>query len=144
MALFIFTERMIEGKTVKVFNEGDMWRDFTYIDDVIEAIYLLLCTPFSTLMRTWKASSSVSPTVLNIGGGKSAPLMRFIRYIEASLQRRGLISFAKLSYHPMQKGDVRRTHADTSLLRALTNFTPKIQIKEGVERFIDWYVSYYK
>ncbi|MGC2855051.1 NAD-dependent epimerase [Novispirillum sp. DQ9] len=146
MALFKFTKAILEGRPIDVYNNGDMQRDFTYIDDIVEGVVRLL---FHTAQANpdWRpderhpdpASSGIAPfRVYNIGRGKPVQLMEYVRTLEAKLGRT-----AQINLMPMQAGDVSATFADTSALRDAVGYQPATSVEEGVGRFVDWYLSYY-
>ena len=143
MALFLFTKSIIEGKPIEVFNNGEMIRDFTYIDDVIESLFNLIHKP-ATPKENFNPlepdpSSSCDPyRVFNIGNSKPVPLMRFINEIEECLGIK-----AKKVYLPMQKGDVQNTSSNTLKLKEWINFKPNTSIKVGINKFIKWYKVFY-
>ena len=144
MALFLFTKAIIEGKPIKIFNNGKMKRDFTYIDDIVRSLYLLLNKPatpddqFSKEMP--KANTSWAPhRIFNIGNSNPTPLMDYIETIESELGKKAI-----KEYYPMQKGDVEITASDNSELEKWINFKPNTSIKQGVSKFISWYKNYYK
>lgn len=143
MALFKFTKSIIKKKKIEVYNKGKMYRDFTYIDDVVDAIELIIpVTPNLNKIKKIKndSLSKVAPfRILNIGNQNKIYLMNFIKCLEKEL---GIKSIKKLM--PMQKGDVKITLSDTSLLKKLTGFKPKINYKMGIKKFIRWYLQYYK
>lgn len=146
MALFKFTKAILNGDPIDVYNYGEMSRDFTYIDDIVTAIYLLFDVvpnnenTNSTSKTTLDSLSTVAPfRVLNVGNSKPARLLEFINAIEETT---GIKAIKNLL--PMQAGDVPATWADTQLLKDLTNFAPKTKISEGVEEFVNWYIKYYK
>lgn len=143
MALFIFTKAILEGKPIEIFNNGNMRRDFTYVDDIVEGIVRLIEKPaISNLI--WNAhepdpASSKAPySIFNIGRGESVNLMDFINEIENNL---GIT--ANKTYLPMQDGDVSETWADISPLKTELNYTPSISVKKGIRNFISWYKMYY-
>tara|TARA_B100000989_G_C19517628_1_gene462463 strand:- start:114 stop:1118 length:1005 start_codon:yes stop_codon:yes gene_type:complete len=141
MALFKFVKGIKENTPIDIYNNGEMKRDFTYISDLVEAITLLIdCVPKKNNRISEKDSlSPVAPwRVINIGNCKVEKLLDFIREIEINLGSKAL-----KNYLPMQQGDVKETHADNLLLYELTGFKPKIEIKEGIKNFCDWYNSYY-
>ena len=142
MALFKFVEAMLRGKPIDVYNNGVMERDFTYVDDLVEAIVRLLETPPAAGVPATGAADSLSPAapwrVVNIGRGEPVNLMDFIREIEISLGRK-----AEFNFMPMQMGDVPRTFADASLLEALTGYRPATPVSHGVAAFCDWYKDYH-
>lgn len=129
MALFIFTRAILEGRPIRVFNGGDMARDFTYIDDVVQAVVALLEAP---------PPRSPIDRVFNVGHGTPVPLMDFVRAIEKALGRE-----ARIERAPMQSGDVQRTYASTEALRAAIGYSPSTPVEEGVRRFVDWYQAQY-
>lgn len=144
MALFKFTKAILNGDPIDVYNHGDMQRDFTYIDDLVEGIRLLMdavpLLPDSPADIAEKDSlSPVAPfRVINIGNSEPVQLMRFIEAIEAATGRKAVRNFMD-----MQPGDVPATWADGSLLQSLTGYTPRISVPEGVAKFVDWYRDYY-
>ena len=128
MALFKFTKAILNGEPIDVYNHGDMRRDFTYIDDLVEGIRLLI-----------DSLSPVAPwRVVNIGNSEPVQLMAFIEAIEAATGRK-----ATRNYMDMQPGDVPATWADASLLQDLTGYAPKTDLQDGVARFVAWYRDYY-
>jgi len=144
MALFKFVSAIARGETIDVYGEGRMQRDFTYIDDLVEALVRLVGAP---PVRGQPVSApglkdSLSPVApwrsVNIGGGQPVGLLPFVETVERALGRA-----AKKNMLPMQQGDVQQTHAAPALLRALTGYAPKTNIEDGVAAFIDWYFSYY-
>jgi UDP-glucuronate 4-epimerase len=144
MALFLFTKAIIEGKPIKVFNNGNMSRDFTYIDDIIEGVVRVIDTPampnkFWTGKSPDPATSKAPYKVYNIGNNTPVNLMEFIRAIEAAAGKEAFIE-----YMPMQPGDVPVTWADVSDLESELGYKPCTPVKEGVERFVEWYLAIYK
>jgi len=125
MAYYSFTEDILNGKTIKVFNNGNLKRDFTYIDDIIESIYLLF--------QKDKANSSHVNRVLNIGNNKPENLLDFISILENELGIK-----AKREFLPMQPGDVYETYADINKLIDLTGYTPKVKLQTGLSNFVRW------
>jgi UDP-glucuronate 4-epimerase len=147
MALFKFTKNILEGKPIEIYNHGDMWRDFTYIDDLVHGIFLLIDTvPAQIDAKQERASpiqgDSLSPVapwrVVNIGNSDKVRLLDFIDAIEDSLGKK-----AVRDYLPMQQGDVPSTWADASLLQRLTGYKPQTDFKIGVSQFVTWYRAYY-
>tara|TARA_B100001287_G_C22614574_1_gene496885 strand:+ start:207 stop:1229 length:1023 start_codon:yes stop_codon:yes gene_type:complete len=143
MALYLFTKAILSNKPIKVFNHGKMIRDFTYIDDIIESIFLLMNiypeknNNFDT--NKPDPSGSWAPyRILNIGNSEPIPLMKYINEIELSLDKKALIE-----YQDMQPGDVAITSADTSLLENLINYKPTTSVKKGVKIFVQWFRDYY-
>lgn len=145
MALFKFTRAMLAGEPIDVYNHGEMMRDFTYVEDLVEAIRRLIDTapvrPDSP--EDIAEGDSLSPVapwrVVNIGNSKPEQLGEMIAAIESAL---GIE--AKRNLMPMQPGDVPATWADAELLKSLTGYVPQTGIREGVERFVDWYRDYYE
>ncbi len=142
MAYFKFTESIINHKKIDVYNNGQMFRDFTYIDDVTKSITLLLNKiPNNKIRNKFKndSISNVAPfRIINIGNQKKILLNDFIISIEKSLNQN-----AKKKFLPMQKGDVKETLSDSNLLYAITKFKPTINYKEGIYKFVKWYKNYY-
>ena len=144
MSPFLFADAMLHGRPIKVFNNGDMLRDFTYIDDIVEGI-LRVIDHIPTSNQDWSAqtpdpSSSTAPyKIYNIGNSHPVKLMDFIQAIEEAIGHP-----AEKIYLPMQPGDVYQTNADTSALQNELGFKPDKSIKEGVQETIDWYRSFYQ
>ena len=143
MALFLFTKAILEGKPINVFNNGEMVRDFTYVDDIIESLMRLLEKPPtadpSFDPQSPNPSTSWAPhRVFNIGNSNPTPLMDYIYAVEDAL---GVT--AEKHFLPMQPGDVQATAADTSALEAWVNFKPNTPVKEGVAKFVAWYRHFY-
>ncbi|MBM7343808.1 NAD-dependent epimerase [Pantoea coffeiphila] len=144
MALFKFTKAIIEGNEIDIYNNGNMSRDFTYIDDIVESIIRLKDIPPVrddgwTVENGSPAQSSAPYRVYNIGNGKPVSLMSYISQIEFKL---GID--AKKNYMPLQQGDVLDTFSDTNDLYELIDFKPETTVEEGVGKFIDWYRDFYK
>lgn len=141
MAPFKFTKAISEGKTIDVYNNGDMYRDFTYIDDIVEGIIRTQdVIPTPTDKRRDAVDSSNAPySIYNIGNGSPVKLMDFIGAIETAL---GIE--ANKNFMPMQPGDVPVTWASTEALESATGYKPSVDIQTGVNRFVDWYKTYYK
>ena len=138
MALFKFTKNIIQGKEIEVYNKGRMYRDFTYVDDLVKAIYLLTKIP-PKIESEFKGQTKVAKfRIINIGNSKTENLMTYIHQIENKLSLK-----AKIKYLPIQKGDVQKTTASTTFLKKLTGFKPNTSIKLGVPKFIDWFRDYY-
>ena len=133
MALFLFTKAIDNGESIKVFNQGNMSRDFTYIDDIINGILIVLNNSPKLQVNDMQAPYRLS----NIGNGNPESLMDFIEAIENSLGKK-----AKKELLPMQPGDVPRTWSDVSDLEKM-GYKSSIKIKEGIPKFIEWYKSYY-
>lgn len=135
MAYFTFTNKMIKGEPIQVFNYGDMKRDFTYIDDIVQGIMNLIDSP---------PISKPPYRLYNIGNNRPVGLMYFIKTLEKCLMRVGLITQpAKMEFLPMQAGDVYQTYADVDDLMRDFGFKPSTQIEEGLSQFVNWYKQYY-
>jgi UDP-glucuronate 4-epimerase len=144
MALFIFTKAMLEGKPIEVFNNGNMKRDFTYIDDIVEGIMHVIDSPAEAnpewdALKPDPATSKAPFRIFNIGRGAPVNLLDFVVEIEKQLH-----ITAKKIFLPMQEGDVAETCADVSNLDGVLNYKPKISVHTGVSRFTAWYKSFYK
>ena len=141
MAPFKFTKAILEGKTIDVYNNGDMYRDFTYIDDIVEGIVRIqdVIPSESEKARDAVDSSDAPYSIYNIGNGSPVKLMEFIGAIETTLGVE-----AKKNFMPMQSGDVPATWASTEALENATGYKPSVDIQTGVNRFVDWYKTYYK
>ncbi|MDX8413818.1 MAG: NAD-dependent epimerase [Mariprofundales bacterium] len=144
MALFLFTKAIIEGRPIDVFNHGNMIRDFTYIDDIVEGIIRVLDHTAAS-NPDWSGSvpdpaSSKAPwRVYNIGNASPVPLMDYIKAVEDALGME-----AQKNYLPMQAGDVPATNADVQALIDDVGFAPNTTVREGVSRFVSWYREYYQ
>jgi len=143
MALFIFTRAILDGRPIQVFNNGNMIRDFTYIDDITEAVIRLLDKPACADPDFNRSNSDLSTSsapyrIFNIGNSHPIPLMTYIETLEMAL---GLE--AKKEFLPMQLGDVQITSADTSALAGWTGFKPNTSVKDGVFSFVAWFKKYY-
>jgi UDP-glucuronate 4-epimerase len=144
MALFKFTKAILENRPIDVYNNGDMKRDFTYIDDLVEAIRLLVDLPPTRPISEKAVASgdSLSPVapwrVVNIGNSNAVQLTDFIEAIEDATGRT-----AERNLMPMQAGDVPATWANADLLKSLTGYVPKTGVREGVSKFVQWYRYYY-
>ncbi|HGM5805738.1 TPA: NAD-dependent epimerase [Serratia marcescens] len=144
MALFKFTKAILAGESIDVYNHGDMHRDFTYIDDIAEAIVRLQAVipqadPSWTVEQGSPATSSAPYHVYNIGNNTPVKLMEYIRALEQAL---GVT--ARKNMLPMQPGDVMDTSADTEELYRDIGFKPETSVEEGVKRFVDWYKAFYQ
>jgi UDP-glucuronate 4-epimerase len=144
MALFKFTRAIVEGKSIDVYNHGQMRRDFTYIDDIAEAIVRLQdVIPQAdsewTVEHGSPATSSAPYRVYNIGNSNPVTLMDYITALESSLGK-----VAQKNMLPMQPGDVLETSADTEALFDVIGFRPQTTVQDGVQRFVDWYKAFYK
>lgn len=144
MALFKFTKGIIEDTPIDVYNHGEMYRDFTYVDDLVRGIDFLIGTPpkCPSSREELICGDSLSPVaphrIVNIGNSEKVRLNDFIEAIEATLGKE-----AKRNYMDMQPGDVPATWANAELLSTLTGYKPQTNIKEGVARFVAWYRDYY-
>ncbi len=144
MALFLFTKAILEGRAIDVFNHGQMKRDFTYIDDIVEGVIRVLDKPaapdptFNALSPD-PATGSAPYRVFNIGNHDPVPLLDFIAAIEAAIGKTALKTLL-----PLQDGDVPATYADTQALRDWVGFAPATDVRTGVQRFVDWYRHYHR
>jgi UDP-glucuronate 4-epimerase len=143
MAPYKFTKAILAGETIDVYNYGEMKRDFTYIDDLVHAIRLLIdevpVRPYDGVVPEGDSLSPVAPwRLVNIGNSHAVKLTDFIEAIEVAT---GLKASRNLM--PMQAGDVSATWADASLLKCLTDYGPKTDIKTGIVKFVEWYRKYY-
>lgn len=138
MAYFSFTQKILKGQTIQVFNHGDMYRDFTYIDDIVEGIVRVIAKPPAA------DAKGVRHRVFNIGNNSPEKLTVFIETLEKALSEAvGREITAQKEYLPMQPGDVPRTFADTTALEQAVGFKPSTSIEEGLTEFAKWYCSYY-
>jgi len=144
MALFLFTKSILEGKPIDVYNNGNMKRDFTYVDDIVESIVRLI--PMAARPNAnWNGMSPDPATsfapyrIYNIGNNKPVELMYFIDVIERKLGKKAVRNLL-----PIQDGDVPETYADVSDLMRDVGFRPATSVEYGVGEFIDWYIEYYK
>jgi UDP-glucuronate 4-epimerase len=143
MALFLFTRAILEGRPIQVFNHGKMRRDFTYVDDIIEGVVRIMGSipepdPGWTGEAPDPGTSSAPYRIFNIGNNQPVELDRFIETLEAVLGRK-----AEKQYMDIQPGDVPATFADIEDLENAVGFRPTTPLRTGIERFIDWYQSYY-
>ena len=144
MAMFIFTKAILAGQPIEVYNNGQMLRDFTFVDDIVEGIVRLIPKP-ATRNPKWNAkapdpSSSFAPYRLyNIGNNNPVPLLRLIEVLEEKLGKKAIKQMM-----PLQTGDVPETYADIDDLIADVGFQPSTPIEVGVGKFVDWYLDYYK
>jgi UDP-glucuronate 4-epimerase len=143
MAYFGFTDKYFKGEPIRIFNNGDfehdLYRDFTYIDDIIEGIVRLLNNPPE------KDEEAAAHRVFNIGNNNPEKLMKFIVTLEKALSKAlgKEVEFEKI-YEPIKSGDVPATYASTDKLQEAVGFKPETSIEEGLQKFADWYVEYYK
>ena len=144
MALFLFAKAMISNKPINIFNNGNMVRDFTYVEDIAESINRL-CKKPPTKNSNWNStnpnpsSSSAPYKIFNIGNSDPIKLMDYINALESALDMK-----AKKNYMPMQLGDVPKTHADSLELQKWINFKPQTSVISGVNDFVKWYLDYFK
>jgi UDP-glucuronate 4-epimerase len=143
MALFLFTDAILNDKPIKVFNHGKMQRDFTYVDDIVEGVVRVMRSP-PPASPIWDreladpATSYAPHRIFNIGNSQPIELLEFIAVLERAVGKP-----ARRELLPMQPGDVLATHADMTDLQAAVGFRPQTSIEEGVARFVDWYRRYY-
>jgi UDP-glucuronate 4-epimerase len=133
MSPFLFADAILNNKPIKVFNHGDMMRDFTYIDDIVEGVVRVADKPARP-----QVNSSVPYRVFNIGNNQPEKLMDFIGILENAFGK-----LAEKEFLPMQAGDVKATYADTSALETWVGFKPYTPLKDGIAKFADWYKAYY-
>ena len=129
MSLFKFSNAMIKNKKIELYNKGNHYRDFTYVDDIVISISKLLTNP---------SNSQIPYDIFNIGSSKPYYLKKFLSLIEENLSKKAKIKFLKI-----QQGDVHKTHADINKLKEKIKYSPKTNIKTGIKLFIDWYKTYY-
>jgi len=144
MALFLFTKGILDGKPIDIFNNGNMVRDFTYVDDIVTGVVGAFdhppqANPAWDTAQPDPGTSYAKYRVFNIGNSKPVQLMEYVEAIEEALGKKSIKNFM-----PMQAGDVPSTCADVSELERVVGFKPNTSVKEGVRRFVDWYRSYYK
>ena len=142
LALYKFVDAMLDGRPIDIYNHGDMYRDFTYVDDLVRAIRLLIdavpVRPADGVVPEGDSLSPVAPyRVVNIGNSDKVRLLDFIEAIEDSLGIK-----AQRNYMPMQMGDVPATWANADLLQALTGYRPQTDFRVGIGRFVEWYREY--
>ena len=144
MAYFIFTKAAYEGKEIQIFNNGDLFRDFTYIDDIVDGINVILETPFRQV-SIWdntnpdNSFSSAPYRIYNIGNNTPINLMDFVETIESITKKK-----IKKKMMGMQPGDIYKTFADIDDIKDQFGFNPKVDIKSGLTKFNKWYKEYYK
>ena len=143
MALFKFTKGILSNKKIDIYNQGKMYRDFTYIDDIVGGIKGLINKAPNIKQLGKIKNDSLSPVApfraVNIGNTKKVYLLDFINALEKELGIK-----AKRNYMPMQQGDVKITLSDTTLLKKLTSYNPKTNYRAGIKKFLNWYLDYYK
>lgn len=144
MALFKFVKNILAGEKITIFNDGNHMRDFTYIDDIVDGVLKINDKP-ALPDSNWDTfnpdidSSSAPYKIFNLGNGNSVNLLNFIEEIEKNLNKKAIKEFL-----PIQPGDVKDTLSDTSSIRSYIDYNPKVNYKEGIKKFIDWYLSYYQ
>ena len=142
MAYFKFTKKILKGQKIDIYNKGKMYRDYTYVDDIVDGIFKILNKIPKINSKRKIKNDSLSPVapfrILNIGNTKKIYLLDFINTLEKILNKK-----IKRNYLPMQKGDVHSTLSDSSLLKRLTGYNPKTNYKIGIKNFLDWYLNYY-
>jgi UDP-glucuronate 4-epimerase len=146
MALFKFAKKIMKDEPIDVYNNGNMERDFTYIDDIVEGVVKIALGKPPKENKDWDgknpdpATSSVAPfKIYNIGRGKPCKLMDYIHGLEKALGKKAVINML-----PMQAGEVLKTWADSSELYKKTKYKPKVSIEEGIKNFAAWFKDYYK
>lgn len=144
MALFLFTKAILEGRPIDVYNNGRMQRDFTYIDEIAEGVVRVLDRaavpdPSFDPSLPCAATSAAPYRIFNIGNHDPVDLLHFIETLEKKLGRK-----AEKKFLPIQPGDVPATYAATDALLSWTGFSPRTSVSEGIERFVEWYRSYYR
>lgn len=145
MALYIFTKAIVEDKPFEVFNYGKMTRDFTYVDDIVEAINRLVPKPPKANnpefdpKKPVPSKSTVPYQIFNIGNNSPIPLMDYVKAIEIALQKKG-----KIDFKPMQPGDLPTTYADADSFYEYIGFKPATTIQNGVKKFVEFYLEYHK
>ena len=143
MALFKFTKGIIGKKKIDIYNKGKMYRDFTYIDDIVNGINALIDKAPNSKQFGKIKNDSLSPVapfrILNIGNAQKVYLLDFISALEKELGIKAI-----RNYMPMQKGDVKMTLSDTTLIKKLTGYDPKTNYKDGIKKFLKWYLFYFK
>ncbi len=143
LALFKFVECILNNKPIDIYNMGNMYRDFTYVDDLVKSIRLLIDVPpltdlNSSVGNNNRATDTIPYRVVNIGNSTKVKLTKFINFIEEELNKK-----ARRNYLPMQLGDVKETWSDCTLLKELTGYQPNTKVRTGINKFIEWYKEYY-
>lgn len=133
MSAYIFTKAIFEGQPIRIFNHGDMSRDFTYIDDIVDGVLAVIDAPPQS------RDGALPNRVYNLGNHRSEPLLRFVELIEQACGRPAIREFAE-----MQPGDVKETYADIEPARRDLGFEPRVSIDEGIPRFVSWYRDYHR
>lgn len=141
MALFKFTRGILNDEPIPVFNRGEMVRDFTYVDDIVEGVVRVIDRPatVSDGVNEPDRSASAPWRIFNIGNSHRVPLMDYIQALEKALGKQAVLDLL-----PMQDGDVPATEADVTALESDLGYRPRVKVEEGVQHFVDWYRSYYR
>ena len=141
MALFKFTRGILNDEPIPVFNRGEMVRDFTYVDDIVEGVVRVIDRPatVSDGVNEPDRSASAPWRIFNIGNSRRVLLMNYIQALEKALGKQ-----ATLDLLPMQDGDVPATEADVTALESDLGYRPRVKVEEGIQHFVDWYRSYYR
>ncbi len=130
MALFKFTKNILNNQPIELYNKGNHFRDFTYVDDIVEGIYSLIKK---------QSKKSIPYEIFNIGNGTPKKLLDYLKHIENNLNK-----ISKTKKLPLQVGDIVKTHSNINKLKKYTGYKPKTNIKIGISRFIEWYKDYYR
>ncbi len=142
MAYFKFTKKILNKKKIDIYNRGKMYRDYTYVDDIVDGIFKIINKIPKINSKKKYRNDSLSHTapfrILNIGNTKKIFLLNFINALEKELGEKAI-----KNYLPMQKGDVQSTLSDTSLLKRITGYNPKTKYQAGIKKFVKWYIDYY-
>ena len=138
MAYFKFTKAILNNEEIDVFNNGEMYRDFTHIDDIVDGIYKIISKP-PVALESEVTKSNAKYKIYNIGNNDPVSLKKFIKIIEDACKKK-----AKINLLPMQAGDVPITFADIDDIKNDIGFNPSKKIEAGIRQFVDWYRTYYK
>ena len=130
MALFKFTKNILNNHPIELYNKGNHFRDFTYVDDIVDGIYSLIKK---------QSKKSIPYEIFNIGNGTPKKLLDYLKHIEKNLNK-----ISKTKKLPLQTGDIVKTHSNINKLKKYTGYKPKTNIKIGINRFIEWYKDYYR
>lgn len=137
MAYFSFADKMVKNEKIQIFNYGNMYRDFTYIDDIVDGILRIM------KKVPKQDENGVKYKVYNIGNNKPESLMDFVKILENLLMSKNVIEKSvEKEYLPMQPGDVYQTYADISELKKDFGYAPNTRLEDGLEKFVDWYKEY--
>ena len=143
MALFLFTKNIIEDKPIDVFNHGNHTRDFTYVEDIVQGLFQIYKKPpvkKENLIGGIRPDESLAPyRIVNIGNNNPTKLLDYISAIETKLNKKAITNLL-----PLQPGDVKDTYADVGKLVNEFNYKPEVSVLDGVGKFVDWYLDYYK